>query len=170
MLRAIIDNLKGLYSLLVGLSITGRFLLSPQRTVHYPRQVVAPESLASFRGPLELVPSADDPAKTRCISCQMCVRACPDNCLKVVKGEGGKAPAVWVYDFSLCCLCAACVEACPASALRFSHKVYLTALTRDELKLDLLADLKARAAKAAGGADARPPAQPPAGLEPQARL
>ena len=95
MIKALIDNLKGLWSLAVGLSITGRFLLSPRRTVHYPRQVVDPEILASYRGPLELVPGEADPAETRCISCQICVRACPGRCLTVAKGAAGKAPAVY---------------------------------------------------------------------------
>jgi NADH-quinone oxidoreductase subunit I len=148
MLKAIWDNIKGLYSLLVGLSITGRYLVSPRKTIHYPRQVVEDEILASFRGPLELTRGKKEPDQTRCISCQMCVRACPGRCLTVVKGDT-KAPSRWIYDFSLCCLCGACVEACPAGALAFSHKVYLVATSREELKLDLLADLKARTEKEA---------------------
>ncbi|MDR2387924.1 MAG: 4Fe-4S binding protein [Deltaproteobacteria bacterium] len=144
MIKAIIDNLKGLYSLLVGLSITGRFFLSPQKTTHYPRQVDHPETLKSYRGPLELVP-ADRTGQSKCISCQMCVKACPGHCLTVTKGDQGKAPKVYLYDFSLCCLCAACVESCPTGAIRFSHKVYLVATSRQELRLDLLADLLARA-------------------------
>jgi NADH-quinone oxidoreductase subunit I len=145
MIKALIDNIKGLWSLAVGLSITGRFLLSPKLTVHYPRQVVDPEILESFRGPLELVPSADSPWRSRCVSCQLCVRACPGRCLTVAKGASGKAPAVYKYDFALCCLCAACVESCPHGAIRFSHKVYMVAPSREALRLDLLADLRARA-------------------------
>ncbi|MDR1678029.1 MAG: 4Fe-4S binding protein [Deltaproteobacteria bacterium] len=144
MFRAIIDNLKGLYSLLVGLSITGRFFFSPQKTTHYPRQVDDPECLKSYRGPLELVP-ADNAGQSKCISCQMCVKACPGHCLTVTKGDQGKAPKVYLYDFTLCCLCAACVESCPTGAIRFSHKVYLVAPSREALHLDLIADLKARA-------------------------
>ncbi|MDR1606974.1 MAG: 4Fe-4S binding protein [Deltaproteobacteria bacterium] len=145
MLQAIWDNIKGLYSLLVGMSITGRYLLSPVETIHYPRQVVADEIMASFRGPIQLTKGKKDPAQTRCISCQMCVKACPGHCLSVTKGDT-KAPAQWLYDFSYCCLCGACVETCPTGALEFSHKVYLVTLTREELILDLLADLQKRAA------------------------
>ncbi|MDR1656489.1 MAG: 4Fe-4S dicluster domain-containing protein [Deltaproteobacteria bacterium] len=148
MIKAIIDNIKGLYSLLVGLSITGRFFFSPQKTVHYPRQVVDPEILSSYRGPLELVPGEKDPAQSRCICCQMCVRACPGHCLTVTKEAGSKAPAAYLYDFTYCCLCAACVESCPTGAIRFSHKVYLVADSRQALHLDLLADLKVRASAA----------------------
>jgi NADH-quinone oxidoreductase subunit I len=152
MIKAVIDNLKGLWSLVVGLSITGRFLISPKETVHYPRQVVEPEILKSFRGPLELTPGAEDPGQTRCVSCQICVRACPGHCLTVTKGAGGKAPSVYKYDYTLCCLCAACVENCPAGAIRFSHKVYMVAPSREALHLDLLADLKLRAGAVKGEA------------------
>ncbi|MDR1167221.1 MAG: 4Fe-4S binding protein [Deltaproteobacteria bacterium] len=146
MIRAIWDNLKGLYSLLVGMKITLIFLFSPQKTVHYPRKTVERENLITYRGPLELTRGKTDPAVTRCISCQMCVKACPGHCLTVVKNpeKSVKAPIEWKYDFTLCCLCGACVETCPTSALAFSHRIYLVARTREELIFDLLADLKAR--------------------------
>jgi NADH-quinone oxidoreductase subunit I len=147
MLNALWDNIKGIYSLLVGMSITGRFLFSPRKTIHYPRKVVDEKTLASYRGPLELIPSPENPGLSRCISCQMCVKACPGHCLTVTKSQGAKSPCYWHYDFTLCCLCGACVETCPAGALRFSHKVYMVAKTRKEMDLDLLADLKNRAAK-----------------------
>ena len=155
MLKALVDNLKGLYSLVVGLLVTGRYGLGPfpvwlglarpesgypQLTTHYPRQTLPDEDLLSFRGPVELVPAADDPTKSRCISCQMCVRACPSGCLTVVKGEG-KAPATWLSDFSLCSLCGACVEVCPAGALRYSHDLYWATERREDLTRDLLAKL-----------------------------
>lgn len=155
-MKALIDNIRGLYSLLVGLRITGRFALGPfpiwlkmqkpekgypQLTTHYPRQTIADEDLVSFRGPVELVPADDDPAKSKCVSCQMCAKACPSACLTVVKGEGGKAPKTWLSDFTLCSLCGACVEVCPADALRFSHDIYWAAASREEMKRDLLAKL-----------------------------
>ncbi|MDR1920570.1 MAG: 4Fe-4S binding protein [Candidatus Adiutrix sp.] len=122
----------------------------PQLTCHYPREVIADEDLVTFRGPVELVPDGKDPARSKCISCQMCVRACPGNCLTVVKGDEGKAPKLWTSDFTLCCLCGACVEVCPASALRFSHDIYWTARTREEMIVDLLAKLAGRAAEKGG--------------------
>jgi formate hydrogenlyase subunit 6/NADH:ubiquinone oxidoreductase subunit I len=83
----------------------------------------------------------------------MCVKACPGHCLTVTKGDE-KTPVVWISDFSYCCLCGACVETCPTGALEFSHKVYLVVKDRKELAMDLLADLKSRAAKAAESAAA----------------
>ncbi|MDR2339174.1 MAG: 4Fe-4S binding protein [Deltaproteobacteria bacterium] len=146
-MRAIWDNIKGLYSLLVGMKITIVFLFSPRKTVHYPRKVVERENVENYRGPLELTRGKKDPAKTPCISCQLCVKACPGNCITVVKGKEGKAPSLWTYDFSYCCLCGACVETCPTGALAFSHRVYMVAKSREELLLDLLADLDDRVKK-----------------------
>jgi NADH-quinone oxidoreductase subunit I len=144
MIRAIWENLKGLWTLLVGMKITLEYLLSPTLTVHYPRDMVEPENVANFRGPVELTRGKEDPSKTNCISCQLCVRACPSECLTVIKGKEGKAPGTWICDFSYCSLCGGCVEACPADAIAFSHKVYLVSTTREALKLDLLADLAER--------------------------
>ncbi|MDR1046103.1 MAG: 4Fe-4S binding protein [Candidatus Adiutrix sp.] len=156
MIKAIVDNLRGLWSLLVGLHITGRFGLGPfpvwlglkepesgypQLTTHYPWKTVDDADLVTFRGPLELVPSEEDPRRSKCVSCLMCVRACPSSCLTVVKGGQGKAPAVWLNDFTLCSLCGTCVEVCPAGALRFSHDLYWVAEKREDLVNDLLARL-----------------------------
>ncbi|MDR1038674.1 MAG: 4Fe-4S dicluster domain-containing protein [Deltaproteobacteria bacterium] len=158
MISAIWDNLKGLYSLLVGMCVTARYFFSPQKTIHYPRKTVDPEDLAAYRGPLELTRGKDDESRTRCISCQMCAKGCPGNCITVVKGTEGKLPSKWLYDFSLCCLCGACVEVCPASAIDFSHRLYLVTTSREELVMDLLKELRERVA-------ARPLKPPRAGGE-----
>lgn len=156
MIKAIVDNIKGLYSLLVGLRITGRYGLGPypvwlglkkpedgypQLTTHYPWQTIADEDLVTFRGPVELIPDEKDPTKSKCISCMMCVKGCPSGCLTVVKGDEGKAPKTWVSDFTLCSLCGTCVEVCPVKALRFSHDLYWAATKREDMVNDLLAKL-----------------------------
>ncbi len=156
MIKALVANLKGLYSLLVGLNITGRYGLGPfpiwlklQKpengypllTTHYPFETLPDEDLVTFRGPVELVPSEEEPGRSKCISCMMCVRSCPSNCLTVVKGDEGKAPKVWLSDFTLCSLCGTCVEVCPVNALRFSHDIYWAAVKRQDMVTDLLAKL-----------------------------
>ena len=144
MIRAIWENIKGIYSLLVGMYVTAGFFFDPRKTVHYPRKVVEPENGANYRGPLELTRGKTDPGQTRCISCQMCAKACPGHCITVVKGKESKAPSEWRYDFTLCCLCGACVEVCPTAAIDLSHSVYMVATTREALHLDLLEDLQKR--------------------------
>jgi NADH-quinone oxidoreductase subunit I len=144
MFRAIWENIKGLYSLLVGMYVTAGFFFSPRKTIHYPRKVVEPENVVNYRGPLELTRGKTDPGQTRCISCQMCVKACPGHCIKVVKSKDSKAPSEWKYDFTLCCLCGTCVEICPTGAIDFSHRVYMVATSREQMNLDLLDDLQKR--------------------------
>lgn len=76
-MKLLYEKMKGLWSLLVGLGITGKYFCSPVLTTFYPRQTVAPEAEASFRGPIELVGLPKDPATPKCISCMMCVPGLP---------------------------------------------------------------------------------------------
>ena len=166
-MKFLVTTFQKVWSLLVGLFITGRYICSPRLTVRYPRQTIEPEILRSSRGPLELIGLDDDPTTPRCISCMMCVSACPSNCISIVKspapkltpeeeqameeakerGEkvkrpsGPKYPASYTYDFSLCSLCACCVESCPANAIRFSHYIYESGMDRHGFKYELVDSL-----------------------------
>ncbi|MGE5257643.1 MAG: 4Fe-4S binding protein [Hyphomicrobiales bacterium] len=94
-MKRLVKTLKGLWSLIVGLKITGVELFKPWITVHYPRQEVT--NLASFRGHIELMPATDDPLAPRCIMCWKCVEICPSRCISLrmhVRGEEpGKSSA-----------------------------------------------------------------------------
>ena len=174
----VINLVKGLLSLIFGLSVTGEFFVRRKITVHYPRQVVPKEASESFRGPIELVGSAKDPAIPRCISCMMCVTACPSGCIKVAKNKppkltpeqeaefaaaeakgesvkrpaAPKYPAVYEYDFTYCSLCGCCMEACPVDAIRFSNELYLAGICRDDFKYDLISRLERKAKLDSGAA------------------
>jgi len=158
------ERIVSLWSLIVGLKVTGKFFLSPQITVHYPRQVV--DNLSTFRGPLELVEDPNNPGKPRCSACMICVTVCPSNCFSVVKkkppeptpeeleaikeaearGEKvkkkvSKEPEKFLYDYTLCSLCGTCVEACPGGSLRFSSQAYLAGPDKSEFVMNLLEKL-----------------------------
>lgn len=162
-------QIRNLWSLVVGLRITGDNLRRSTVTVHYPRREV--DNLASFRGPIELLPSDKDPGLPRCISCMMCMNTCPSGCITVVKQKAPKPtpeeeqalaaakdraqkvkkpsaprnPGRFVYDYSLCSLCGLCAEVCPVHSIGFSSDVYMVVRQRSALKLDLLARLSAKA-------------------------
>lgn len=184
--NSLADVVKGLWSLVVGLFITGRFALSRHKTVRYPFAVVEKENTETFRGPIELVGTAKDPSTPKCISCMLCVQACPSNCISVKKqappkmtpeqqkefdeatarGENPKKPAAprnpaeYHYDFTYCSLCACCVEACPVDSIKFSNELYLAGTRREDFNMDLLARLKRTAKKAAAEKAARIEAAP----------
>jgi NADH-quinone oxidoreductase subunit I len=176
-LSEIRDQLQKWWSLVVGLKVTGRYFVSPQITVHYPRKTV--ENLSSFHGPIELVPTPENPQRPKCIVCLQCASACPSNCLTVVmkptpkpsaeelkaqkeaeaRGEKVKKSAPkellkFTYDFTLCSLCGTCVETCPVGSLRFSNSAYLASTNKKDFHYDLLARLahqaKGQGSKAEG--------------------
>lgn len=74
-------NLKGLWSLIVGLKVTGKEFCRPWITVHYPRQEVT--NLDTYRGHIELVSQPNDPKKPLCIVCKRCEEICPSGCIRV---------------------------------------------------------------------------------------
>lgn len=160
----IFRSVADLWSLLVGLKITGVFFVKPHRTVHYPRQEVDHKINASYRGPIHLIALDADPTKSRCIACMACVNACPSSCITVTRaaapkltpeqeqemreaeerGESVKRPTAprepgrWLNDFSLCSLCGLCVEVCPTDCIAFSQDLYSTSRSRGPLVHDLL--------------------------------
>ena len=172
-MNCLVHKAKEIWSLIAGLIVTGKYFWSPRLTTRYPRQVVAPEAALSFRGPIELVGLDNAPAIPRCISCMLCVSACPGNCISVTRSQppkpteeeakamaeaeargekpkkipAPKNPAAYIYDFTFCSLCACCVEACPTGSIRFSHEIYLSGTRREDFRYDLLARLRRRAAK-----------------------
>ena len=74
-------TLKGLWSLIVGLKVTGKEFCRPWITVQYPRQEVS--NLDSYRGHIELVSQPNEPKKPLCIVCKRCEEVCPSGCIRV---------------------------------------------------------------------------------------
>ncbi|HKK32041.1 MAG TPA: 4Fe-4S binding protein [Desulfomicrobiaceae bacterium] len=165
---------RGMWSLAVGLKVTGKYFLSPQITCHYPREVLP--NMDTFRGHIELIAKPSNPAKSKCIACGSCARACPSGCITVIKKKAEPAPApeaagqqdesipagqkkkppkktapkepsLFALDFTTCSLCGQCVQVCPVSALRFSSAINLAGYTREEFHYDLLQRLAEQAEK-----------------------
>ncbi|MGX9364471.1 4Fe-4S binding protein [Desulfoplanes sp. PS50] len=150
-LEDIRQAIKGLYSLIIGLGITGRALFSKTKTVHYPRQTV--DNIDTYHGHIEFVPTDEPSHFSKCIACGTCVRNCPSQCITMEKaelppeiGEDGKLqkpkkakyPSLFEVDYNYCSLCGQCVENCPTKALRFSTDVYLAGFSRSDFDYDLI--------------------------------
>ena len=136
---------SGLWSLLVGMKLTLHHMFSPTLTVHYPYDVV-PVS-PGFRGHIDLVIDPDT-ADSKCITCMMCERACPSQCITVraEKPEGAKKKILVGYDldFTKCSLCGNCVEVCPVDAIEYSHEYTLAGYSRHDFHYELLGRMRER--------------------------
>jgi NADH-quinone oxidoreductase subunit I len=137
------DVWVGFRSLLTGLRITFGQATKPSLTVQYPHETLKMPD--RFRGHIKLVL---DPVtgRSRCTACNLCVRACPSECITVegIKREGEKKKSVSEYflDFTTCSLCGSCIEACPSDAITFSKQYNVVSLKREDFShMDLVRQL-----------------------------
>jgi hydrogenase-4 component H len=80
-------------------------------TIKYPRERVEPPE--RFRGK----PVVD---KEMCISCGLCVRACPNDAISL--DENTKKPRIWL---ARCIFCGRCAEVCPRKAIKMTKEFEL---------------------------------------------
>ena len=134
----------GLWSLLVGMSITFKEFFKPVVTVPYPYKVL--EVPARFRGHIELI--ADENGKPNCVVCMACERACPSGCISLdgekKEGEKKKSLSRYELDFTKCSLCGSCVEACNFNAIEFSKEYNLASTRKEDFHFNLLQRLLER--------------------------
>jgi len=129
---------QGVWSLVVGLGVTGRHMLRRRVTVFYPHE--RPD-VSRWGGPIELV-TFPETGTHDCIACNACVRVCPSECISVEgkRPEGSKKMRAtkFILDFSTCSLCGLCVDVCPTDTLRYSTRYDEATYTRDATYNDLL--------------------------------
>jgi len=72
----------------------------------------------------------------RCNGCNLCVKDCPANAIKLFILDRKEKRFVMEYDENRCIYCAQCVVSCRAQALRMSNTVWeLAALKQDAFKV-----------------------------------
>ena len=146
MVSLVKEVVGGFASLLVGMSITLRQFFRPSVTVHYPHKSLnIPER---FRGHIQFKPDPETGDST-CVACDLCVKACPSDCIVVEgeKKEGAKRKSVTLFelDYTKCSLCGACVEVCPVDALEYSKAFNLASTDKQRYHLmDLVDQLEDR--------------------------
>ena len=140
MFRSIRDFFGMIRTTLIGMGITIRNMFMPAITIQYPdEQLDVP---LGYRGIPVLL--SDEEGNLKCVSCELCAKACPVNCIEIQAHRDNKTRKkvldVYNLDSTWCMYCGLCVEACPFDALAMSDQFELASYdlpslvyTRDQL-------------------------------------
>ena len=116
---------------LIGMRITGKYLLQKPITVQYPdERLPIPDR---YRGIHYL-------EQEKCIDCLACARACPIDCIEMDAVRHGKE-LEWIsftLDYQKCMFCELCVYPCPKDCIHMGTEFAFVTYDRSELKHDLL--------------------------------
>ena len=139
MLKYFKEVFEGAWSLVVGMSITLRYLFKKPVTVIYPKERIP---MKRFKGPISFVVD-DKSGDHKCIACNACIKTCPSRCMSLVAQksavDGKRVLTDFKVNYMLCSLCSLCIDVCPTDALRHDDPNYdMVTLTQKELHMDLL--------------------------------
>ena len=129
------DIFTGVRSLLIGMSVTGKYFFSPRAIVtqQYPENRKTLKMYDRFKG--EIIMPHDGNNQHRCTGCGICETNCPNGSIEVISTridspEGKKVRIIdkHIYHLSMCTFCGLCVKTCPSDALaygqEFEHAVF----------------------------------------------
>ena len=129
---------KGIHSLIKGMEVTGRELVTPKVTEQYPANRATLKIPERFRATLTLV--YDENGNHKCIACRTCERNCPNGTIhidtRMVDLPNGKKKQKldkYIYDLGSCTFCDLCVTTCPTHALEFSNDFEQAVFRREAL-------------------------------------
>lgn len=129
---------NGISSLVKGMQVTGKELVTPKITEQYPENRATLKIADRFRAELTL--KYDEQGRHRCIACGICQMNCPNGTIhletKMVELPDGKKKRKldkYLYDLGSCTFCMLCVTSCPQDALEFSNDFEQAVFTRDKL-------------------------------------
>ena len=134
------DIFYGVKSLLIGMSVTGRYFFSPGQIVtqQYPENRKDLQMLERFKGEVILIHDANN--QHRCNGCGICENNCPNGSIEIISarvpGEDGKPKRIidkHIYHLGMCTFCGLCVKNCPSNALGFSQEFEHAVFDRSKL-------------------------------------
>jgi NADH-quinone oxidoreductase subunit I len=127
--------LKGIWTLIQGMQVTGHYFFRPRLIVtqQYPENRSKLEMFERFRG--EVTMPHDENNQHKCTGCGICEISCPNGSIEVIPmtilmEDGKKKRAIdkHIYHLSMCSLCNLCVKNCPTGAIvmaqTFEHAVW----------------------------------------------
>lgn len=132
--------LKGIYSLLTGMTVTMQELFTKKVTEQYPENRETLAISDRFRG--ELVMPHDANNEHACTACGICQMNCPNDTIQVITKmlepaeEGAKPKKAldrYLYDLGSCTFCNLCVITCPSDAIKFVNTFENSVFTHSKL-------------------------------------
>jgi NADH-quinone oxidoreductase subunit I len=127
-------------SILLGMKIVGIHFVRPVITELYPEE--RPEIAPTFRGRHML--AFDESGAHLCISCKACEKICPDRLIVIESVRNPETKKLvltgFILDNSRCSFCGLCEDVCPTGAIRHTTEYSYSALSRDDLVLDILGE------------------------------
>jgi NADH-quinone oxidoreductase chain I len=126
-------------ALVTGFLTTLKHVFRRPVTIQYPEE--RREPAPRFRG-LHALRRYPQTGEERCISCCLCARICPTQCIRLVtSGEERKVIDEYDIDLGHCLFCGLCAEVCPEEAIVLSPRYEASYYQRGETilrKSDLL--------------------------------
>ena len=129
---------KGLYSLIKGMEVTGKELVTKKVTEQYPENRDTLQISERFRATLQFV--YDEEGYHKCTGCKTCEHNCPNGTIqitaKMVDLPNGKKKMKlekYMYDLGSCTFCDLCVLSCPFKAIEFSNDFEQSVFRREAL-------------------------------------
>lgn len=129
---------KAIVSLVKGLEVTGKELVTPKVTEQYPENRATLKIADRFRATLAFDYNEDGTHK--CIACGICQNSCPNGTIEVqtkmvetADGKKKKKLDKYVYDLGSCTFCMLCVTNCPTKAIKFTNEFEQSVYTREKL-------------------------------------
>ena len=124
-----------LTELVIGLSLTLRYMFRSKATINYPYEKGYISS--RFRGEhaLRRYPNGEE----RCISCKLCEAICPAQAISIdaePREDGSRRTTRYDIDMTKCIYCGYCQESCPVDAIVEGPNYEFATETREELIYD----------------------------------
>jgi NADH-quinone oxidoreductase subunit I len=132
-MTGIVNYLKevfwGVKTLLVGMSVTGKYFISPKAIVtqKYPENRKTLKMYDRFKG--EVIMPHNENNQHKCTGCGICEMNCPNGSIQVISnridGPDGKKKRIidkHIYHLSMCTFCGLCIKTCPSQALEFGQE------------------------------------------------
>lgn len=149
-------TVQGVKGLLSGMGLTFGYFVRPGKVItqQYPENRASLKLPPRAQSRIELIRDPET-GELRCNGCGICVRACPNNSIEVVRVRDPetKKPRLekYEYHFERCTVCGLCVDACRSEALTmaqdFEHAVY------ESSQLTMLLNLPPGERRKPGGAE-----------------